>query len=294
LAAAISLGSIATIVLSLRTWKIPERANRRSLAIIEELKRKVAKLEEHYSYFKAREDVMERVVAIVAHDIRTPIGNLNAVIKYFLAGSFSQEEVTTYMREFEKEISPMLDLVNRLLHWVDCNTAEVVSIEAIDVAHEYATLLSMYERVARDKGITLVNTVTKKLTIGQDVSHLHVILRNLIDNAIKFTPGSGQIAVGCVEEASDSYRFFVSNTSAGMTDDKIEELLYTNNTVNTRKIDTRSAGLGIFLCKEHLQKLESFLTIENGPMGFLTFSFIIKSRIRSTLPFSQIGCSKGG
>jgi len=173
----------------------------------------------------------------------------------------------------------MLELVNRLLYWVESNIGEDVSIEPINIQHKYASLLHMYEKVARSKGITLVNTVGEELVVNLVTSHLEVILRNLIDNAIKFTPSGGQIIVGCIEVARNTYRIFVSNTFSGMTDEKIDELLYTNNSINTRKVETKSPGLGIFLCKEHLHKLGSSLLIENGPMGVVTFSFNIESYI---------------
>src|SRR5579859_8153807 len=122
-------GSIGITLLILRDRKVSDKIYERSRLTVDELKRRIATLEDHNSYFKTREDVMERVIAIVAHDIRTPIANLNLVVKHFVAGTFGQEDLMNCMQEFKTEINSMLELVNRLLHWVAMNISEAVSID---------------------------------------------------------------------------------------------------------------------------------------------------------------------
>lgn len=288
------IGGAALTLLSLRAWKKIECSEQKYLAISDGLYQKIDRLSDEIAYLRGREDVMQRVIAIIGHDIRTPIANLNIMVRGYLNRSLEQEIVSEFIPLFEVETSSMLELVNRLLHWVEMNTSDAIVIEPIDLRKELTKLLSMYHPVALRNGVNLVNNVSEDIIIYHDPAHLNVVLRNLVDNAVKYTSSGGQVVLNCVKHDVEMYRMFVSNTVVGgIRTDLIHELQFTNNTVNNRNADSHSTGLGIFFIKEYLRKLGSHIQIENGPMNFITFSFDLRSRLTAADPTeSSIGISK--
>jgi signal transduction histidine kinase len=127
---------------------------------------------------------------------------------------------------------------------------------------EYSELTKLTENVvnqflviALSKKINLINNVKNGLTIYADSSMIETVLRNLISNAIKFTPIDGEVTIDAVNSSDDYVIVSVSDTGIGIDKDKLESLF--KDSFNTSTLGTdgeKGTGLGLSLSKDFIEK----------------------------------------
>jgi signal transduction histidine kinase len=107
-----------------------------------------------------------------------------------------------------------------------------------------------------------------------DRNVVNLVLRNLLTNAIKFTPKNGQIVTGIIAFPSH-VKVFVEDSGQGITKEEMVKInsdsFYSTSGTNSE----RGTGLGLMLCKEFLAKSHGQMTIESEPGFGSTFSFTL-------------------
>jgi signal transduction histidine kinase len=136
----------------------------------------------------------------------------------------------------------------------------------------------MLLEAAKNKNIEISLNIPNDIKVSADENMLNAIIRNLVSNAIKFTPKGGKINLSASENGENYVEITIKDTGIGMTDDMIENLFKLD--VNTNRPGTdgeASTGLGLILCKEFIEKHKGKLWVKcNGDKG-CTFWFTIPS-----------------
>ncbi|MFA6570537.1 MAG: HAMP domain-containing sensor histidine kinase, partial [Bacteroidota bacterium] len=140
----------------------------------------------------------------------------------------------------------------------------------LDIAGEYA----------KQKDIELINNIHDNDMVTADMPMLNTVLRNLISNAIKFTPRGGKIEVGTVKSSDESkiseYCIYVKDSGIGMTQDIISKLFKIDQKVSRPGTENESStGLGLLLCKEFIEKHGGKIWVESEVNKGSTFFFIL-------------------
>lgn len=104
---------------------------------------------------------------------------------------------------------------------------------------------------------------------------LSTIFRNLITNAIKFTPRNGKISI-MARKLNDKTEFSIRDTGLGMNEEKIANLFQVSKTTPTKGTEQElGSGLGLILCKEFVEKHHGKIWIESEENIGSTIKFII-------------------
>jgi len=125
----------------------------------------------------------------------------------------------------------------------------------------------------KKKNITIHNYIPDNLLVFADKNLLSTILRNLINNAIKFTPSGGYISL-TAEKSNGQTSISVSDTGIGMTRDQINNLFQLDN--HLTKIGTSQesgTGLGLILCNEFVEIHKGSIHVQSEPDKGSTFKF---------------------
>ena len=137
-------------------------------------------------------------------------------------------------------------------------------------------ILSLLISLAAQKNITIETAVPEKMMLTADKDMLELVIRNLLNNAIKFTPSGGLIQIKAEESADGNACIIcISDTGIGIAGDRINNLfcLQSENTFGTNQ--EKGIGLGLVLCKDFMDiqhgeiRLES--TLGKGSRFYLTF-----------------------
>jgi len=132
--------------------------------------------------------------------------------------------------------------------------------------------ISLVQDSAQKKNITILSSTSPEdLAFEADYNMLYTILRNLITNAIKYTPDQGRITVTGRQE-NKSILLMVEDNGVGMDDNTIKSLIKINDQHSLSGTDNeQGTGLGLILCKEFIDKHKGEISVVSTPGKGSTF-----------------------
>jgi signal transduction histidine kinase len=211
----------------------------------------------------------DQLFSIVSHDLRSSVNALKTSNTKLTASleTKNYNELDQLLHQNSAIANGAYSLLDNLLHWALLQTKQLYFHK--DSVHLYSIVQQIeynYRPLLHDKSITFENTVSKNSFIFVDLDSLKIVLRNLLDNAIKFCPENSKISFYTVETNTNFCQLVVQDCGLGMTQNTINELLEDNELLakksNSEIIGT---GLGIQLCKQMIKKNDGTLAIESEP-----------------------------
>lgn len=204
----------------------------------------------------------EKLISVIMHDLRSPLFSQALLInhldeKYDALDKAEIREILGYLKESSNK---MCQFSSDFLIWYNSQKGGfVIKSEPIALEEFVRETGAFYEDMARRKGISIEYDIPPGLTIFSDRNILSIILRNLVDNAVKYTQ---QGSVRIVAEQTDGLiRIRVADTGPGMSAAKIGEILSYTEEETYRA----TATFGYRFITELLRKLGGTLGIESGP-----------------------------
>lgn len=230
---------------------------------------------ERTTALKTLNQAKDQFFAIIAHDLRSPIGaNLNLMELY------EQERVgipPQDVTELRKNAQKTYDLLVQLLAWARGQQGQLItkkeSISARDVVEK--TLSTLREQ-ATAKHINLHCISYDDPTVFADMEMLSTTIRNLVSNAIKFTPPGGWVKVEFSQE-TEYVRFTCNDNGIGLADDIIEGLFLPKDydAIRTDTDGNKGSGLGLLLCQEFVKAHQGEIAAATHEAGGTSIWFTI-------------------
>ena len=203
-----------------------------------------------------------------AHELRSPLTAIRSSVEVALNRPRSTEEYQSLLYDVMEECSGLTILVNRLLFLAEGDAGrwstrdQTASLEKL--VHES---LDMFQAVAESRGIALVaETLDPGLVHGDEVP-LRQVVRNLIDNAIKFTNGPGRVSVSVrTDPIKRQIRLTVSDTGQGIPAEdlpRVFDRFYRANKARSRYDEAGGFGLGLSICQAVVRSLDGEIKVES-------------------------------
>jgi len=216
-----------------------------------------------------REGELERLnehknlsLSILSHDLRSPLNNLSAILQLAIDGALSEQEKNEALKKLLGNVSELQGFVDTALQWTYSNFSEIKPrYTSVDLPILVTNLLNIYKRAYLDKKITI--TVQVNEFIFSDEGIVNVVLRNLISNAIKFTPDGNDIYIRSTARENITL-IEVSNTGNAISQQKIAEILSKSYRSEGGTQGEKGLGLGLKLCQQLLRKINGSLEIESA------------------------------
>jgi PAS domain S-box-containing protein len=231
---------------------------------------------------KELNETKDKLFSIIAHDLRNPFISLLGISNIILEeyNDLSEDEKLEYLAEIENSAKSAYDLLENLLYWSRAQTNNISytpqKFNLSDIISRNLRLLSI---AASSKKINLINNTGENLWAYGDPDLVDIIVRNLISNAVKFTPEGGKVEV-ISESVNDEIKITVADSGVGMSQDKINNLLNNNkveSSLGTNK--EKGTGLGLILCKDFIEMNNGKMEIESEPNKGTRISFTIKEGV---------------
>ncbi|MGD0756291.1 MAG: two-component regulator propeller domain-containing protein [Bacteroidales bacterium] len=247
-----------------------------------ELQKKNATLEErqqHIEYLNASKD---KFFSIIAHDLKNPFSSiigLSGIMKEEIKSS-DTSTLENYAGMINSSAVQTLRLLENLLEWANSQRGKIVfSPVLINMRELYNEEFSILNEMAKEKSIELKNSFNDNLTITADKNMIKTILRNLISNAIKFTHKNGKVEVKA-QIMNSQVEISVSDSGIGMTEETIAKLFRIDGNLSTRGTENeKGTGLGLFLCKEFVEKHAGKIWVESESGKGSVFKLVLPSAI---------------
>lgn len=223
----------------------------------------------------------DKFFSIMAHDLKNPL-SIFALATDTLAKEYENldsEDLNEYLHDLRDNAQNIYSLLENLLTWSRTQRGKIVfSPDIFDIKFLIDSNIQLYGASAQAKNITFENKVTEELKVFSDSNLINTVIRNLVNNAIKFTGEGGTITLS-VDSNMKNYQVNVSDTGVGMSDLAVDNLFRID--VNTSTLGTKNekgTGLGLIVCKEFINIIggEIWATSELGKGS--TFSFTIPKK----------------
>jgi signal transduction histidine kinase len=209
----------------------------------------------------------DKLFSIVSHDLRSSVNALktsNAKLLNHLETK-NYEQLDGLLHKNSAIANSSYNLLDNLLNWAQQQTNQLFfQKESLHLFSIVQQIEYNYKPLIIDKNITLKTTIDKTIFVNMDLDSLKIILRNMLDNALKFSKENGTISI-YTQNADDNFvQLVIEDTGIGMSEKVINELL--QETMQLSKKNNKEiigTGLGMQLCKSMLAKNGGKLDIES-------------------------------
>ena len=218
-------------------------------------------VEEKAAELEIANDTKNKLFSILAHDLRSPLASVQNYLEILSDFKLNEGERLSIKKDLLNATQYTQQMLTNLLAWSKSQMNGVtVNLAKTEVKEVLEGTFSIHQGVAAEKGIQLINQLKKGVFILADTDMLQLVVRNLINNAIKFTAPGGEIIVSN-DVAGDKCRIIIKDNGAGIPVEKQGSIftLKVSSTYGTK--NEKGVGLGLVLCKE-------FTELQNGEIMF--------------------------
>jgi two-component system sensor histidine kinase/response regulator len=216
-----------------------------------------------------------KLFSVISHDLKAPMYALRTLFRSVQQYDIPAVEVKKMVPDVLNDLNYTIGLMENMLAWTKSQMqGHSIKKENFDIGQVIVDVIHLLRLPAEAKQLSMEQHMEGPVMVYADKEMTHLILRNLISNAIKFTPQCGTIKVGAME--SDSFaEIFVQDNGKGISS-KALEMINSKSFYTTKGTESESGtGLGLMLCREFLQKNEGKMHIESKEGDGSTFSFTL-------------------
>lgn len=222
-----------------------------------ELKRKTQKVEDLLEEAWKANSTKLKLLKVISHDLRSPFSGLLGLTELMESNyeRYTKEEMKEMLRMLSDSSKNTLILIENLVQWSKLHSDGIkIERKNIRINGIIKQNINIYSNMALQKNITIVNEIDDFLIVNADENMLMLILRNLLNNAVKYTSEGGEIRLS----ATPKRRYInisISDTGIGMSPEQINSILINEeNNSGTGTAGEKGSGLGLLLCKEYVEK----------------------------------------
>jgi signal transduction histidine kinase len=249
----VALSGIVFLTLLL-CFTIYKRFNERKKMLVQ-LSERNESIEKQAKNLQQINSVKDRMFSIISHDLRGPVSSLKGLIEFMKNESLSNEDSEMVVKELKQSVAGVDMLLENLLVWAQIQFRGDVSIknEILNIEDVAKEVFFISTNTAVQKNIQLVLDIEKGITVNADRNHISLILRNLVNNSIKFTHNGGVVTIE-VKHSNDKVKICVEDNGVGMSEEEIGKLFKIEKPYSVLGTENeKGSGLGLLFVKEYIQ-----------------------------------------
>jgi signal transduction histidine kinase len=217
-------------------------------------------------------EVKNKLFSIISHDLRGPIGSLKGILGLYRKRAVSKDEFKELTCNLENDVQNSSNLLDNLLAW---SKSQLQGLEikkaSINLQEEFQNLQELFHPQLESKGLQLKLSIADNHKIYADKESIQIVFRNLISNAIKFTPIGGRILVSSSKKNNELLEIKISDSGVGIPPDKISQLFKLNKDTLIGTSSASGAGIGLLLVKEFVELNSGKVSVGSSTIDGTTF-----------------------
>jgi heavy metal sensor kinase len=216
-------------------------------------------------------------VANAAHELRSPLAAIRSTVEVALNRDRTAEEYATLLTDVMEECTRLGSLVNRLLLLAEGDAGRLgARDQSVRLDKVVRESVDMFEGVAETQGVRLHAGDLPMVAVPGEEQHVRQVVRNLIDNAIKFCPAPGEVQVSLGTQPEQRRAWLrVRDSGVGIAAEdlpRIFERFYRADKARTRASRPGGHGLGLSICQSIVTALDGEITVDSHPGRGSTFT----------------------
>jgi signal transduction histidine kinase len=213
-----------------------------------------------------KNDFNNRLISLLAHDFRQPLAAVKGMMGLLKEpDALSKEEFDFLVSRIENSSDTSLDIFDNILHWIKKQVSgfvyEPVNLQMANLVDDAAGTLGY---VTEKFSVTVINNIAADMYVKADKEMLQFVNRNLIHNAIKFSPSNSVILVNA-EKKDREIVVSVKDQGKGMTAEALDALfnIFSKNQYSSDK--EKGSGVALVICKDFLERMNGRIWAESQP-----------------------------
>jgi len=249
-----------------------------TVADITDLVEKEQHIQQQNKELKELNITKDKFFSIIAHDLRSPFNALLGFTDLLMDEIRNKDfvRIEKYAEILSRSAQQNFNLLNNLLEWAGMQMNGIqLKPQIILLEKTVETVTNLLKNNLDEKHIKFTTQISPNLAAVADVNMLETVLRNLLTNAIKFTPNGGSISLS-INQSDTETEICISDSGVGISAENIQKLfkIETNSsTPGTNK--EKGTGLGLILCKEFVEKNGGKIWVESEEGKGSEFKFTL-------------------
>lgn len=214
-----------------------------------------------------------KLLGIISHDVRSPLGVLHNMIELF-ESDLSQAEFEELLRAVKPQLGNTLESLDRLTYWVKMRMEDgEIERQSIELGDISLPVLNHSAGYAEDREVSVEYNWDTEAKLRVDPQALTIALTNLINNAIKHSRQHGKVIVS--SEVKDNHFYIhIDDDGPGIPERVLKDLF--QKTIDKHHDDPgKGMGVGLFLSQEFINMNMGTLSAENRPGQGARFSLTL-------------------
>lgn len=252
-------GGLIFLVLAVSLYQ----ARKEQELLIGSLKKKNDKIEQQANTISQNNQQLQNInktkdqlLSVISHDIRSPLASVQSILLLFDKGEIDRATQDQLLKDLSKQVDVVSEMLTTLLYWAKSQMAGIhPKPEPVSITGAIREQIIFWSDLASKKGVTIGEaplTIAKAMV---DREHIRIVMRNLVGNALKFTPSGGTISFD-VKMESDAVSVLVKDNGIGMSQEKLDNLFkeFGHNVQEYGTDNEPGTGIGLILCKQFIEK----------------------------------------
>lgn len=265
--------SILLILIIYRLYQVSRRHEHQQEKLNLQIKQQNSTLQE-------ADEFKNKLISILAHDFRTPLISTISIARMMRDNQgFTEAEMERFYADIEKDAAQILGSFDVILQWIRQQlsgyqfNAETLMLHELFIENE-----NIFRQLLESKNITCANRVPSDMMVISDKEMLQFVNRNLLSNAIRFSPQGGTIIISATQGVND-FTITVSDEGPGMTTGTIDQLFSVSEQFGSST--QHGAGIALSMCRDFIGKLGGRIWAENKePHGAIFYYTIPLTHIK--------------
>jgi signal transduction histidine kinase len=229
-----------------------------AFVILRTLRREVRLMERESNFLSA-----------VTHELKSPIASIRLYVETMEMRELAKEERDRFLSSIRQDLNRLETLVSNVLAAarLDASTS-AVAYETADLARDAEDLLNSWINEVEHKGVKVAFDISPdSIPVRYDLQSLETIMRNLLDNAVKYSGEAKEIQVQ-VSADNDSASIVVRDGGIGLERKELAQVFDKFYRVGNEMVrNTRGTGLGLYLVQRLARDLGGDVTVNSGGLG---------------------------
>jgi signal transduction histidine kinase len=220
-----------------------------------------------------------KFLSLISHDIRGSVSTINEFIKMIVNDfdSYDRAQLKFILNSLGHHASASYETLENLLSWSKSDILQIEpALKSIDIVEVFEKVLFYFDQPIQMKKLRITKSYhSQKVFVNADENMITVIVRNIISNAIKYNNEKGEIKIK-VAPVGDKYELVIEDTGIGMSQNAIDKLFKYNDKYENGTSGESSAGIGLILIKEFLDKMDAQISVKSEVGQGSTFKIEIQ------------------
>jgi two-component system sensor histidine kinase/response regulator len=257
------------------------RGRRRQLHNNQVLQQKNRAIEQQKEELGRLNRTKDTLFSIISHDLRSPLSSLYSLFSLMNMGTLPPERLAAHSQRLTRTLDVTLRLLDNLLNWSASQMqGDKVRPEKVRLQPIIEEAMGLLAGDAERKTIALFSDIPTLSTVRADLDMLRLVVRNLLGNAIKFTPANGHVRISARQvEGQGLWEIAVADNGVGIAAADLPKIFGETGLHSTLGTALeKGAGLGLRLCKEFVERNGGSIACESQ-LG-------VGTTLRFTLPMA--------